>query len=69
MSVLCTIQQEVLLDGILWTGPQGKEMPGVSLGGIRAWWMGEQALKEFTRGPNLARVQGAREGFLKEAMG
>lgn len=47
----------------------GNEMPGVSLGGMKAWWMGVQAMKELTRGPNLARVQGAREGFLEETMG
>lgn len=47
----------------------GNEMPGVSLRGMRAWWTGVQAMKELTRGPNLARVQGAREGFPEETMG
>lgn len=30
---------------------------------------GIQAMKELSRGPNPARVQGARKGFLEEAMG
>lgn len=47
----------------------GNEMPGVSLRGMRAWWMGVQAMKELTRGPNLARVQREKEGFLEAAMG
>lgn len=51
-----------------WSNGEWK-IPGVSPRGIRDWQMGVQVLKELRRrGPNLTRVQGAREGFLEETM-